>query len=139
MEVSRSKSAKGAGRTLHRPRNAMVRALYLAGGVLCLGLGGVGVVLPLLPTVPFFILAAFLFARSSPKLEAWLLDHPNYGPPIRLWREKGAISQAGKHAALLAFGATLIISFFVLRFPWSLAPVLPMLIIGTWIWRRPEE
>nr|TFG52408.1 MAG: DUF454 domain-containing protein [Hyphomicrobiales bacterium] len=117
----------------------MVRALYLAGGFLSLGLGGIGIVLPLLPTVPFFILAAFLFARSNPGLERWLLDHARYGRSIRLWREKGAISAAGKRAAFFAFGATLIVSLLVLRLPWSLAPALPMLIIGTWIWRRPEE
>ncbi len=116
----------------------MVRGLYFAGGFISLGLGGIGVVLPLLPTVPFFILAAYLFARSSPKLELWLLDHPRYGPSIRLWREKGVISATGKRAAFVAFGVTLLISLFVLSFPWSLTPAIPILIIGTWIWHRPE-
>lgn len=116
----------------------MLRALYLTGGIVSLGLGLIGVVLPLLPTVPLLILAAFFFTRSSPKLERWLLEHPRHGSSIRLWREKGVISAAGKRAAFIAFGVTLIISLLLLEFPWSLVPALPMLIVGTWIWRRPE-
>ena len=120
-------------------RNAMLRALYLAGGFISLGLGVIGVVLALLPTVPFLILAAFLFARSNSRLERRLLYHPRYGPSIRLWREKGVISASEKRAAFVAFGATLILSLLLLQFPWSLTPVLPLVIIGTWIWHRPEE
>ena len=116
----------------------MLRALYLTIGFVSLGLGGVGIVVPLLPTVPFWILAAFCFTRSSPALERWLLDHPKFGAPIRLWREKGAISRAGKRAALAAFAFSLVLSLFTLPLPWSLAPLVPAVIGGTWIWRRPE-
>ena len=65
--------------------------LYLYAGLLAVALGTVGIVLPLLPTVPFMILAAFCFARSSPALEARLLNHPKFGPHLVAWREKGAI------------------------------------------------
>jgi hypothetical protein len=117
----------------------MLRALYLAGGFLSLVLGGIGVVLPLLPTVPFLILAAFLFARCNPRLEQWLLNHPRYGPAIQLWRKKGIISVTGKRAAFLALAFTLTVSLIVLKFPWSLIPALPILVIGAWIWHRPES
>jgi hypothetical protein len=55
------------------------RQLYLAAGLASVGLGAIGVFLPLLPTVPFLIVAAFCFARSSPKLEGRLMNHPRYG------------------------------------------------------------
>jgi uncharacterized membrane protein YbaN (DUF454 family) len=116
----------------------MLRAAYLAGGFLSLGLGGLGVLLPLLPTVPFVILAAFCFARSSQRLEQKLLDNPHFGPSIRLWREKGAISRRGKRAALAAFAFSAIIGLVASPFPWSLAPLTAALIGGSWIWRRPE-
>jgi uncharacterized membrane protein YbaN (DUF454 family) len=57
----------------------MRQALYLTGGFVALALGALGIFLPLLPTVPFMILAAFFFARSSPALEARLLDHQHFG------------------------------------------------------------
>ena len=103
-----------------------------------LGLGGLGVLLPLLPTVPFIILAAFCFARSSTALERRLLDNPRFGPAIRLWREKGAISRRGKRAALAAFAFSAVLGLFASPFPWSLIPLAAALIGGTWIWRRPE-
>ena len=64
----------------------MRRHLYLIAGFLSIGLGAIGAFLPLLPTVPFMILAAFCFARSSPRLEAKLLNHRQFGPHIRRWR-----------------------------------------------------
>ena len=117
----------------------MVRPLYFTVGLLSVMLGVIGIALPLMPTVPFLVLAAFCFARSNPRLEARLLDHPHYGPHIRLWRERGAISRTGKWAATIAFAASIIFSFSLLSWPWPLASVAVAAIFGTWIWRRPES
>ena len=77
----------------------MKRILLIMVGWLCVVLATLGVVLPLLPTTPFLLLAAWCFARSSPRLEAWLLDHPRFGPTLRAWRANGAISRKAKIAA----------------------------------------
>jgi uncharacterized membrane protein YbaN (DUF454 family) len=116
----------------------MIRTAYFAAGALALLLGAIGLFLPLLPTIPFVILAAFCFARSSPRLEARLLAHPTLGPHIIAWRSRGAISRKGKSAALLAFAASALIGLLALRFPWSFAPLAASLIGGAWIATRPE-
>lgn len=77
-----------------------MRVAYFLTGWLFVALGFIGVFLPVLPTTPFLILAAGCFARSSPRLEKWLLDHPRFGPPLRLWRERGAIPRVAKYLAL---------------------------------------
>ncbi|CAA9541830.1 MAG: Inner membrane protein YbaN [uncultured Sphingosinicella sp.] len=115
-----------------------MRAVYLAAGMLSLLLGGIGLFLPLLPTVPFVILAAFCFARSSPRLEAWLLEHPRLGPHIRAWRSSGAISRKGKRGALIAFAGSALVGLLFLDLPWSLVPLAAALIGGSWIATRPE-
>src|SRR5688572_27961511 len=61
---------------------AGMRLAYIVLGTLSLLIGAMGAVLPLLPTVPFVLLAAFFFARCHPPLEAWLLRHPRFGPHI---------------------------------------------------------
>ncbi|ADZ70752.1 YbaN family protein [Polymorphum gilvum] len=79
----------------------MRRTAYRLAGFGCVGLGIVGAFLPLLPTTIFFILAAGFFARSSPELEARILDHPQFGPPVRAWREHGVIPPRAKAFAIL--------------------------------------
>ena len=75
------------------------RAGFLALGLLMLVLAVVGAFLPLMPSTIFLIAAAWCFGRSSPRVEAWMLDHPRFGPPLRDWREQGAIPRRGKLAA----------------------------------------
>ena len=62
--------------------NALARAVWLVLGLLAVGLGGLGVVIPGLPTTGFFILAAWCFSRSSPRLERWVLGLPGVGPMV---------------------------------------------------------
>ena len=63
-----------------------MRFVYIAIGCVMVALGVVGIFLPLLPTTPFLLVAVWAFARSSPRLEAWLIHHPKLGPPLRDWR-----------------------------------------------------
>ncbi|MFS4437360.1 YbaN family protein [Paracoccaceae bacterium GXU_MW_L88] len=87
------------------------RLFWLLIGWLAVALGTLGIVLPLLPTTVFFILAAFAFGKSSPELRARLMNHPRIGPPLRDWEARGAISPAAKRASILAMLATLLISW----------------------------
>ena len=60
-----------------------MRIVYLSLGWLLLTIGILGAFMPILPTTPFLIMAVACFARSSPRLETWLLDHPRFGGPLR--------------------------------------------------------
>ena len=77
-----------------------MRLLFLALGWLFVALGVIGAFLPLLPTTPLLLLALACFTRSSPRLEAWLMEHPRFGPPLQNWRRHGAISRRAKIAAV---------------------------------------
>lgn len=82
-----------------------MRFLWAGLGTLCVGLGVIGAFLPLLPTVPFMLLAAFLFSRSSPRLHNWILSHPQFGPLIEDWNRSGVIRPRAKRLATLSIAA----------------------------------
>jgi len=116
----------------------MKRHLFFVGGWLSLAVGAIGAFVPLLPTVPLVILAAFCFARSSPNLEGWLLNHPAFGHHIISWRENGAISRKGKIAASIAFAFSIVLAILFAPWPWMMAPITAAAVGGSWIWTRPE-
>ena len=86
------------------------RLTWLVVGLLALALGAIGIALPLLPTTPFILLAAFAFAQSSEKLHQWLLDHNVFGPLIDNWQQHGAISRRTKVVSVISMIAVLAIS-----------------------------
>jgi uncharacterized membrane protein YbaN (DUF454 family) len=85
----------------------MGKVLLVIAGCICLGLGAVGVFLPLLPTTPFLLLAAACFLRSSDRLHTWLLNHPWFGSYIRNYREHRAITLRAKVVTLGLLWVTL--------------------------------
>ena len=76
---------------------------------LFLGVGIVGVFLPLVPGTLFLILAGACFTRSSPRFEAWLLAHPRFGPPVRAWRASGAVPRKAKVFACISLAVSSLI------------------------------
>ena len=88
-------------REVRRNGENMKRLAYQGFGLLLLAIGMIGTVVPLLPTTIFLILAAGCFARSSPRLEAWLMEHPRLGPQLIAWRKYGAISRQAKVSACI--------------------------------------
>ncbi len=98
----------------------LVRGFFLLLGLIFTLLGFVGVFLPVMPTAPFLILAAGCFARSSTRLEAWLLAQPHFGPLLRNWRDHGAIPRYAKWLSLA--GSSVGFGMFLLAGPaWFLA------------------
>lgn len=79
-----------------------------------LGLGGLGIVVPILPTTIFWVLAALCFARSDPKIRDWIYARPGIGPQVALFIEHGQMTKAGKRGALIGmtFAAALLVFFF---------------------------
>lgn len=109
--MTRGRSAED-GRT--RATAARVpRLLWRILGFAALGLAGAGVVLPLLPTTPFLLVAAWAFARSSPEMHAWLHAHPRYGRLLRDWHEERAIPRRAKVVALCLLAVSWSVSAFV--------------------------
>ena len=115
-----------------------MRIAYLALGIASVALGTIGIFVPLLPTVPFMLLAALCFARSSPALERWLLEHRRFGPHIKDWRARGAISKEGKRAALVAFSVSAFLGVLLLPLHWAVVPLVVAALGSIWIWKRPD-
>ena len=80
-------------------RSRLSRWGWIALGWLFVALGFIGALLPVMPTTIFLIVAAGCFARGSPRLEAWLLGHPRFGPTLVAWRRDGAIGRRAKGMA----------------------------------------
>lgn len=116
----------------------MKRQIYRILGFLALGLGAIGAALPIMPTVPFLLLAVYFFARSSPELEKKILDHPHWGPQVRDWRERRAISRKSKTIAIVAMAVGAIFTWYTLGAPYYYISIAILVICGGWIATRNE-
>lgn len=116
----------------------IARRLWLSAGFVCVGLGWLGLILPMMPGVVFFIMAAFCFARSSPVMEQRLLDHPHIGPHLISWRERRAISRKGKRAAVITMTIAGIATALLVGFPTAWWSIGSMSLVAIWLWTRPE-
>ncbi len=116
----------------------MTRHLWVAAGGLFFVLGWIGLALPLMPGAVFLIIAAYCFARGNPRWERWMLDHPRLGPPMRDWRERGAISRKAKISAYFAMTLAGIITWLLVGYPWALVSITLMIMVASWMWTRPE-
>lgn len=116
----------------------MKRPIYRALGLLSVGLGAVGAVLPIMPTVPFLLLAVYFFARSSPELEQKILDDPTWGPQVKDWRERRAISRKSKTIAIVAMAVGAVFTWYTLGAPYYYVSLAILVICGSWIATRAE-
>lgn len=89
-------------------------------GIISVALGVIGAFLPILPTTPFILLAAYLFAKSSPKLENWIMEHRIFGNIVRDFRNERSITLHAKIISISSLWISILLSvlFVVNKLPW---------------------
>jgi uncharacterized membrane protein YbaN (DUF454 family) len=124
------------------PGRRVTRGLWFSLGWLFVVLGGIGVVVPGLPTTGFFVLAAGCFAKSSPRFERWVLDLPKVGPLVRDYRAGLGMPRRAKVWAIgLMLTAATLSAVFAIGNRWVGAAVVALALVGTWYvgWRIPTR
>ena len=116
-----------------------MRFLYLVTGYSALAFGVVGIFLPIVPTVPFLIVSAFCFSRSSERVHAWLMNHRWFGPPLQDWQREGAIPTRAKYLATAMLSTSILFSWFVLRMSGAIVLSVAAIfaLVLAYIWTRP--
>lgn len=115
--------------------------LLTAAGVLALALAALGVVLPGLPTTPFVLLAAACFARASPRLHTWLINHKHLGPVVSDWEKHRSLSLRIKRLSTGLMTVMVLLSAWQLsEAPWLTAGVVVLGILGAAVvWKIPTR
>jgi uncharacterized membrane protein YbaN (DUF454 family) len=118
--------------------NRIKRYLYQGFGFFCVGMAYIGFVTPGIPFSIFLVMAAWAFAKSSPKMEAWLYNHPWFGKFLTNWNKKRIFPTRGKFAMVIVMASTLAITYHATgnlnAILWSGAF---MLGVAIWAWRYP--
>lgn len=115
------------------------RFAYLCLAYVCLALATAGVFLPILPTTPFLLVAAWAAPKASPRLDAWLHSHPRFGPMLCAWREERAVPTRAKWLACCLMFASWIIMLLTTSSLWvPLATGLLFVSVGIYVCRRPS-
>lgn len=122
-----------------QPASGFRRVLWLVLAYVALALACVGAVLPVVPTTPFVLLAAFAAARGSRRLHDRLLAHRVFGPLIRDWRAGGAVARRAKVAAVGTMAASVAIML-AIGVPARVVALsgVPMVLVSVWLCARPE-
>ncbi|HYJ97968.1 MAG TPA: YbaN family protein [Burkholderiaceae bacterium] len=115
------------------------RVLWATAGALALVTGLVGIFVPLLPTAPFVLLAAFCFSRGSERCERWLLEHPRFGPLVRDWRERRAVPLRAKQLATVMMALGSVWAAFTLPARVAWLPAVVCTAVAVWLWRLPTR
>ena len=119
--------------------NTIKKYAYIALGLFCVGMAYVGVVVPGIPFSIFLVIAAWAFAKSSPRLHAWLYNHPWFGKFLTNWTEKRVFPLKGKYAMIIVMTSSLAFLWFttenIKAAAWSGGF---MLLVAIWAWRYPS-
>lgn len=108
-------------------------------GITSLVLGVIGIILPLLPTTPFILLSAAAFAKSSPRLHNWMMNHHRWGPIIKNWQDGGRIDKRSKTIALSVMAVMPPLSYALGAPLWAIGvQCLVLTAVATFIITRPS-
>ena len=99
---------------LELKKSRILRVLYILGGSISLFLGVLGIFIPGLPTTPFVLLSAALYAKSSEKLYAWLLENKYLGPRIKNYQRQKGVTLKGKYRIIALMVTMVLISSFLI-------------------------
>ncbi|WP_428771619.1 YbaN family protein [Vibrio sp.] len=105
-------------------------------GGLCICLGLLGILVPLLPTTPFLLLASGCFMRSSPRFHRWLHQHPTFGPILTNWHQHRALNAKVKRNARWMIVISFTFSILIVPFIWLKVTLFLFLIILLWWFNR---
>ena len=119
----------------------MKKITYLIFGHFFLILGIFGAFLPILPTTPFLLLAAFFYSQSSPKLHGWIINHKYLGPPLKDWQDHGVIGLKAKIIATIMICAVIIIRLPTLNLNLWIKVFTSVVLVCVllFIWTRPSK
>ncbi len=118
----------------------MLKALYTTFGTLALLLGLLGIFLPLLPTTPFLLLAAYCYLRGSSTMHNWLMSHKLLGPYIHDFQQGHGIPLRSKCMAMALMWPSLAISAWIMPIPWlRWLLLIPGIGVSIYLWRLPTK
>jgi uncharacterized membrane protein YbaN (DUF454 family) len=105
-------------------------------------LGVIGLFVPVMPTVPFLVVAAWAASRSSPRLHHWLMNHPRFGRQLNDWYDHGVVPRKAKWITTVMMAGSSISMLILAPQKWLLyvvALIAAMVVVLLWLWRRPEH
>lgn len=137
MQLIESPAAEAAPPAVCAP----IRHLLLALGWICVGLGVVGMFLPVMPTTVFLLIAAWAFSKSSLRFHRWLYEHPRLGRTIRAWHAHRVIPVRAKALAVSMMTASLLYVTLFVADGWVLPAGLALTLgaVATFILTRPSR
>lgn len=117
------------------------RWVWLTGGWAALVLGTVGIFLPLIPTTPFILVAAWCFSKGSERMHRWLLEHRRFGPMIRDWERYGVVRTRAKVLATAVIVPLVgYMALFTAAPGWTVILTILLALCGLgFVWSRPSQ
>lgn len=117
-----------------------MRYIWNSFGLFAVGLGVLGIILPLVPAVPFLLLAAYCFSNGSERLHQWLLTHKWLGAPIRNWKKNRSLSPRVKCIAIISIAVCFGISL-AIGLPQRVLIIQAIVLsaVSLFIWTRPSK
>ena len=110
----------------------IIKSLLITSGTISVGIGIIGIFLPLLPTTPFLLLAAACYARSSKRFYIWLLKNKYFGKYIRNYRKGKGIPFITKLFSIVLLWTTITISIIIIKTDWISVLLIIIALLVSW-------